>query len=83
MKVTATQRGFFKHLREPGMEFEIPDEPVRKITGNDDKITEGIAVKGKVPELFASSWMRPGWDSERPHVPAAEKSNAKADTEEI
>jgi hypothetical protein len=63
MQVTATQEGFFgNHLKAPGVEFEIPDEPRRPVTKDDDAMTRSIADKKKtVPCAFSSVWMRPGW----------------------
>lgn len=60
MKVAATQPGFIhNHLKEPGMSFDIPDQPTRKLTKDDDALTRSIAVKGQVPVAFSSVWMRP------------------------
>jgi hypothetical protein len=76
MKVTATQEGFFHKLIAPGMVFDIPDTPVRKVTKADDAITQSIALKGNVPCAFASSWMRPGAEGQ-PIPPVAVQSHLK------
>jgi hypothetical protein len=51
MKVTATQEGFFGRLRSAGDQFEIPDQPSRKVG------------KVSLPLAFSDVWMRAGWDS--------------------
>jgi len=66
MRVIAIHRGHapsepgaVHRLLEPGTEFVIHDTPVRALTDDDDEITRSIAVKGKVPTAFSSSWMKP------------------------
>ena len=79
MKVTATQMGYFDHhIKEIGAKFHIPDKPARKITKDDDKVTQQAAVKGEIPCAFSSHWMRPGWAPKAAPEPEAE-SDAKSE----
>lgn len=62
MKVTATMRGFYAGvIREAGSEFEIRDEPKRRVGKDEDAATQQASVKGQVSIDFSSYWMSAGW----------------------